>query len=751
MIFRYLRNTDRYSFLQPQKAQFTVSLSCVLYLQSSLDFIDSRVPEDENYLSVLLCLHELHLYAIDHWVDHLLVLSRSLRSRPGECEIEPLLQGLERLTDMHQMNAALQGFDVSNGREKGSTQQEHGWQVFGISPATRSLLDRVLVQRQAVFSGESWSKEPHCKRTALQCSNLLILSTPAVDPNDNHLDLPLFSRIRSRYQTIVEELMQRDQPDNHALSAFISRQASGAFLCRYRSCTRAAQGFRTSDLREKHEENHRPRFQCAYASCGFFGTTFNSRAAMKRHAAQYHDEECTASVPNSLSRKPNRLLEERSLFAFTEVKAKRRAAGLSPRHEFEIMTASRRDSSSSSAPQPSVPGFPTMPSSLPQIPQQYPFFSKSRRQSSSIRSGSDHVPEFPASLTSMESTKSETDQPEKGEVVPEAQQRLPSSYEAIRQYNRTASSGTYICTFPDCHARFDTAAKLQMHHREAHRASSQYASTPTTPTPTHATGRQLDRTMSDVYQDEMYNPALEKTARLTQHGNKAQANVISPPRNHFSDLLQAANTDHLKASSASPTFDVAQQRSPFRESSQFAMEGAVSDPTRPPDVTRVNPAAQLGQQQELGAYITPKSFSPKDALLDYDNTEEDPKIRLFPQPSHGKQAQQQAALQQAAQQRAAYHQQHTTNSSSKRYNSNNSKQHTTNSNSKRYNSDNCNNCDNSKRQNSKRHYSKRYNSNDSKRNNSDNYNCKRHNSKRHNGTQHKGKQHTTNSSNGCNS
>lgn len=152
---------------------------------------------------------------------------------------------------------------------------------------------------------------------------------------------------------------------------------------------------------------------------------------------------------------------------------------------YPSMEPSRPDSSSSSAPHPSGPGF--MPPSAPPIPQQYPFISESRRQSSSMRGGSDQVPEFPASLTSMESTKSETGQTENVRIIPEADQSLrspPSSQEApiSRPANTAASSGTYTCTTPDCHARFDTATKLQKHRREAHRASSQYASTPTTPT-----------------------------------------------------------------------------------------------------------------------------------------------------------------------------------------------------------------------------------------------------------------------------
>lgn len=156
------------------------------------------------------------------------------------------------------------------------------------------------------------------------------------------------------------------------------------------------------------------------------------------------------------------------------------------------IATSTRDSSSSSAIHPSGPGFSlmppsAMPPSVPAIPQQYPFISQSRRQSSSMRSGSDHVPEFPASLTSMESTKSENGLPEKVKIIPEADQSHrspPSSQETpvSRPANTTASSGTYTCTTPNCHARFDAAGKLQKHRREAHGPASQYASTPTTPT-----------------------------------------------------------------------------------------------------------------------------------------------------------------------------------------------------------------------------------------------------------------------------
>ncbi|KAM0797979.1 hypothetical protein BDR22DRAFT_861075 [Usnea florida] len=154
---------------------------------------------------------------------------------------------------------------------------------------------------------------------------------------------------------------------------------------------------------------------------------------------------------------------------------------------YPSMATSRRESSASSANHQSGSGFSLMPPSVPALPQQYPFISESRRQSSSMRSSSDQVPEFPASLTSMESTKSETGQAENVKLTLEADQSVhspPSSQEAPiqRPVKTTASSGSYTCTSLNCHERFDTAAKLQKHRREAHNAHSRYASTPTTPT-----------------------------------------------------------------------------------------------------------------------------------------------------------------------------------------------------------------------------------------------------------------------------
>ena len=108
------------------------------------------------------------------------------------------------------------------------------------------------------------------------------------------------------------------------LDDFKAKQCSGAFFCRHRTCPRAAQGYNTPELRHMHEESHVPKFQCTEVACGFFGWPFNTQAAFKKHIIQYHDEEKIASIPDSLADVQCRSHKDRSLFALTRSKEKRR-------------------------------------------------------------------------------------------------------------------------------------------------------------------------------------------------------------------------------------------------------------------------------------------------------------------------------------------------------------------------------------------------------------------------------------------
>lgn len=538
---RYLQNTETFSFLQPQPAQLTVSLSCVLYLQSSLDFVDPRISEEQKRSNVALCLHELQLYAIDHWTDHLLALVQSPGFQVSGYELEPLLQGLEQLNELHEKVAALQSSGTRNKIRLDATERVHRWQSLNISHAARSLLDSVLAHGETASLDDRLPNVLHCERLVLQCSNILNTEPPAAGI-DEYQDPPLFIHIRDRYQAIVEGLMEIDGSNNELLSDFRARQSSGAFLCHYRNCSRAIQGFSTSELREKHEESHRSRFQCAHAPCGFFGTTFNTRDAMKRHATKYHDEENTAAIPNFLTRKSYDSHEDRSLFTLREVKKKRRTEEVSPRVVAESKNALLWTN-------------PTYQPAREMLASNSPISS-----GSIIESGVEPISQV------LDSRGLTPGQAALSSVLPQAYPesfrspssqhlRIPRTTSDIYVDSPFITPGDELLTFTDGDTDIETLSR-----------SSDMLNLPTGTEDLNDFDEEIDMTQ----------PVAER--RLSSLSQRQSEETVAPSQfPGFSDLMRVANTEHLNARSASPATDASRLRSPFREASQFAQDGIPHD------------------------------------------------------------------------------------------------------------------------------------------------------------------------------
>lgn len=152
----------------------------------------------------------------------------------------------------------------------------------------------------------------------------------------------------------------------------------------------------------------------------------------------------------------------------------------------------------------------------------------------------------------------------------------------------------------------------------------------------------LDRTMTDIYTDELYNPSFHITSAAPT-STPAQA-VRSPQNDVFSQRLQAANNQHLNASqSQAPLTIPSRERSPFRQGSPLAPTGN-SFSSQPPNV-RFGTATHMREQQKAEndaralqrqlertspEQTTPKTISPKDVDLVYHESEEDANTPLFP-------------------------------------------------------------------------------------------------------------------------
>lgn len=142
---------------------------------------------------------------------------------------------------------------------------------------------------------------------------------------------------------------------------------------------------------------------------------------------------------------------------------------------------------------------------------------------------------------------------------------------------------------------------------------------------THGTGTvgipKLNRTISDIYQDELYNTAIMPGSQFTKKPSMNQQ-MLNPYRNVFADRLQAANQANISARSHSPGMNINRERSPFRQNAPLAAEynpGLQQSTSMPMAQNGVN------MNQTSTNATEPKTISPKDALLDF-NEGEDPSM-----------------------------------------------------------------------------------------------------------------------------
>lgn len=145
----------------------------------------------------------------------------------------------------------------------------------------------------------------------------------------------------------------------------------------------------------------------------------------------------------------------------------------------------------------------------------------------------------------------------------------------------------------------------------------------------------LDRTMTDIYGDELYNPNFAITSSSPSQPHLA----LSPHNDVFNQRINAANNHHLSAHS--PTSTTSRGRSPFRTGSPLAPSPNHEFGTMPfnsaqrvREQARAQQDAQVFRQQMLpGAQQpeTPKTISPKDAILEFNEPDGEANFPLFPQ------------------------------------------------------------------------------------------------------------------------
>ncbi len=147
----------------------------------------------------------------------------------------------------------------------------------------------------------------------------------------------------------------------------------------------------------------------------------------------------------------------------------------------------------------------------------------------------------------------------------------------------------------------------------------------------------LDRTMTDVYGDELYNPSFAITSSSPAH----PASVISSSNQLFSQRLNAANSQHLNAAH-SPSSTASRGLSPFQATSPYAppqLQDFGTSFGATPKMGHDNRAQQSGVSMVAHTSgdvepDTPKTISPRDAMIEFTGVDGEPNFSLFPEGSN---------------------------------------------------------------------------------------------------------------------
>lgn len=152
----------------------------------------------------------------------------------------------------------------------------------------------------------------------------------------------------------------------------------------------------------------------------------------------------------------------------------------------------------------------------------------------------------------------------------------------------------------------------------------------------------LDRTMTDIYGDELYSPNFTITS--TPPSQPQQLSTISPPNDVFTQRLNAANSQHLGIGHSPVSSTSRGRSSPFRPGSPFvnsanqdfaapSQGGALNTAQRMREQSKAQQDAQMFRQQMAQANEpeTPKTISPKDAILEFNEPDGADQFPLFPQ------------------------------------------------------------------------------------------------------------------------
>ncbi|CZR55635.1 uncharacterized protein PAC_05523 [Phialocephala subalpina] len=229
-------------------------------------------------LCILQGLHGLQVYANQYRYKHIvaymdLVVTQKLEVPP---HFVLQLEGILKYSKVKATEGLIGSAAVGTSKDENAAERHSSLERF---PGLSSLVSNLEGFRNGLKK-QDWTQK------SIETVSLEVRSS---DPS-------WLSSIRHCYQSVLKDLLNPTFSQRPAsvseeeLRKFRDTYRDSAFTCRYPHCDRAAEGFDSSQEREKHEAKHRREYRCDAPTCAYSEMGFATRAQLNRHTRK-HDSE----------------------------------------------------------------------------------------------------------------------------------------------------------------------------------------------------------------------------------------------------------------------------------------------------------------------------------------------------------------------------------------------------------------------------------------------------------------------------
>lgn len=275
---------DEKPFINVENAYFNIAFSCVSYLNTCLE-LESN---ERRYMAevVVQGLHGLQLYANQYWYRHII-------SYVKFC-VKNQLRISEELVS--QLSALLQLQKNKIGGPKSVPLASLPPATLDLNslnqiPLVKGFVLEVISFRESLGRDHTSDKPAESKSSDYFQRDIAKYYTD-VSSNSCDADPTHLSTIRNNYLLTTEALLSQNAQhmfptlNQKMLETFAETYGGSAFVCRILRCPFSTDGFSTSQQRDNHELQHRPKLRCGNANC--FSMGFTTRSQLNRHIEKYH-------------------------------------------------------------------------------------------------------------------------------------------------------------------------------------------------------------------------------------------------------------------------------------------------------------------------------------------------------------------------------------------------------------------------------------------------------------------------------